>query len=250
MKKELPHYRRLQNLAGLLIRRPDLAGHVREFTLRLADVTALPEDFKEFKEREESNVNQAFLTAINEWKLSKENKKIWLSEFDYPRNCCSDLYIALLLPSLLNVQKLVFDCDVASNTPHLADMMRRAARGARPFKTQPPFKWLTVFVDKSFNPWGTLIIASLLKLPAIREISSVLRTPHNIHLTVEDQALKQLSSASSSITSFNLKDGKLSAATLSHILRAPKALKIFFYTCYIVKDIELKLTDICQALKP
>lgn len=75
--------------------------------------------------------------------------------------------------------------------------MRRAARGERPFKTQPPFERLTVFVDKSFNAWGTWIIPSLLKLPAIREISGVLKAPRSIHRAVEDHDLKTLASASS-----------------------------------------------------
>lgn len=172
-----------------------------------------------------------------------------------------DLILALLLPALLKVEKLVLRLDMNHRyeSCYLEEMMRRAARRESPFDVQPLFEALTSFVysDDLFNARSTGFIASLLKLPAIRTISGGFGNMWNqtIHeddsisgVGIPDESLIVLDSSSSPLTSLDLDDRRLSRADLRHILRAPKALKTL---CYKLSPHEfVKFTDLRDALRP
>ncbi|MCJ1268917.1 hypothetical protein MMC22_008805 [Lobaria immixta] len=271
----------LRTLASLLIARPDLAGLVRQFTLRVSKGgTGWPyesekreesEELEESEEYEDSDkvkeveedispeivkVDQAFATPFNSWSLSKEQKINCLAQFNDTHNSYYDLVLALLLPALLNVEKLVLDLNSSFDTDYLEQMMRRAACREKPFDTQLPFEALRVFVHsyERCSLRSTSFLASLLKLPAIQEISGAFK----YSLDVEDnnhsefrpphKVLTDLDSSSSSLTSLNLSVYTLGISNLGHILRAPKALKTLIYK--ICAPICLNLTDIRHALRP
>ena len=271
----------LKNLASLLIRRPDLAGLVRHFALHVEKPlwmkAALSKEFgdyedseeleepkesedseysEEFEEPEESEarissklvkVDQASTTAINASSSSKEEKICSRPEkfSDIPKSN-HDLILALLLPALLKVEKVVLDLGVSSRTNYLEQTIQRATRGDWPFGIQPPFEALTVFVDShnAYNTRRTTFIASLLKLPAIQNISGGFAHSWED----EDELLIGLDSSSSPLTSLDLANYTLSAADLGRILRVPKALKNLSYK--VCPSGGMLFTDLRRALAP
>lgn len=287
---------RLQNLASLLIRRPDLAELVRHFTLHVARpsrVRAEPfeepgdsdsseelEESEHFEELEDSEfsegleesehfealedseerispkifeVDQAFTTAINALSFSKEEENYLLRRLSQTHRCHHSLIIPLLLPTLLKVEKVVLDVNIGFNTHYLGRIIRRAVRRERPFDIQPPFKALTVFV-LSYDRFSALNIdtlALLLKLPAIQEISG------GFGGTVDDEFIEirdadedpiESDSSSSSLISLDLVAYGLSTEALDNMLRAPKALKTFFYK--FCPSCGITIGDICDYLGP
>ena len=223
----------LQSLASLLIRRPDLAGLVRHFTLHVTRFPRLSvEDSNEYEEHGGFR-DQAFATVVNASSLSVREKIDCLGQFSYSHKSYYDLILTLLLPALLKVQKLVLDLKIASDTFFLEMMIQRATCRERPFDIQPPFRALTVFVlsHDLFSPRSPGFIDSLLKLPAIKKISAGFKSIWD----EEDEDLGQFKltdetlrdSSSSSLTSFDLVAYNPSTVDLGHMLRVPKALKTF-----------------------
>lgn len=151
---------------------------------------------------------------------------------------------------------MVLDCPIGLGFEayHLEQMMQRAGRRDRPFDIQPPFQVLTAFVSSHdmYSP-STSFIASLLKLPAIKEISGRFVNKWDIDLgeaIVTDKSLVELDSASSPLTSLDLAANtiSLSTANLGHMLRAPTALQTFCYK--IRRPTYINFTDTCHALRP
>ena len=93
---------RLRNLTSLLLERPDLAQHVRHFTMR--------EWFScEGHSGEGGQVegpDQPIKTAIKAVSQSKEEEAEWLEEVSWNEATNEDAFLALLLPTLLNLEKL------------------------------------------------------------------------------------------------------------------------------------------------
>ena len=247
---------KLRRLASLLIRRPDLASLVRQFRLHhypvhgcagcpfpYHSVLGLLEESDE--EPEAIKVNPAFWRAFNAWNLSKEERKPWLRRLNCAYEDDHEFFIALLLPSLLNLEKLDLDFELEILDPFIPAIMRRAAYRLRPFNIQPPFKALTVFIQPQNMSVDT--IASLLKLPAIQKISG---STWGQGATGRNSDLVKLKSFSSPLTSLDLSSQFLSAEALGYILRAPKALKAFFYRFPNPKYHNFELTDIRHALRP
>lgn len=259
-EKTMQQYGRLRNLASFLFQRPDLARIVRSFTLhawndRCHEYRFDGEPNEDLEESQKSDVSEivkvdpVLETAVNALGLSKEEEYDWLSKLGQNRKCHLDLILALLLPTLPNLQKIVLDLDTYFQTPHLQRVLRRAARREKPFDTHPPFEALRVF-KHSHNTHivrTTSHIASLLTLPAIQRISGGFGNNKNCFLN-EDKNLLQLDSSSSPLTSLNLAAYRLGAINLGHILRAPKALKKFSYT--LCPHVSNSFTDIHQALRP
>ena len=126
--------------------------------------------------------------------------------------------------------------NICRDTHYLEDMIRRAACREKQFEIQPPFEALTVFIlsHDVLNARSTRFISSLLKLPAIQEISGAFEsTWHESddwgNFPFTEKYLKELDSSSSPLTSLDLAHHRLNAADLGHILRAPQALKTFFF---------------------
>ena len=155
----------LRNLATLLLRRPDLARLVRHFTFRLlehpwmktgpfveSEGSEHSEGLEEPKPSETHvnlktvKVDRAFKTAVKASSLSKEEGNNWLRILSNTHKRHHGLVLALLLPALLKLQKLILDLQVICYTQHLEQMIRRAAYRERPFDIQPPFETLAVFV--------------------------------------------------------------------------------------------------------
>lgn len=287
---EVPQDKRLRNLASLLLQRPDLAGLVRSFTLHVKrDSTAWETNqFGEleepwgYEESEESGeleelgdfeeadipaehvspkivkVDQAFLTVLKAWQLSIEEKINWLQQVSPFHRSYHDLNLAFLLPALLKVEKLVLDLENGVHLYYLEETMQRAARREHPFDVQPALEALTVFVHSHdmFNVLNAGLSGSLLRLPAMQEISGGFRTMFAMDdfdddrrdSKPADENLRELNGFSSSLTTLDLAAYELYKADLLHMLRAPRNLKTLFYKAYACN--RLQLADIRQALAP
>lgn len=246
---------KLINLASLLLRRPDLARLVRNFTLHAAWGEGDHWYERKFPEKPDG---QVFATVDNMSTLSNEEKIKCLRQFGHGHGSHLDLILALVLPAMLNMKKLVLDLDIDHETCYLEDMIRRAARREKPFDIQPPFEALTSFFilhgqTFSRNPG---FIASLLRLPALQEISISVDgwwDPEEEEdvpgkFGPPDKNLIELVSSSSPLTSLHLCNYKLGTENLSHMLRAPKALKTLFYKICLEASIDFE--EIRHALEP
>lgn len=241
--------RQLIRLASLLIRRPDLAGHVRHF--RLGTVKEGLPLTGEFIQPELAKFDQAFGSVTNASSLSVEEKFLCLEQFSPSRNCPYDLILARLLPELVKVETVLLSWSSILDTSHLERMMQRAARREKPFDDAPPFQALKSFTfshcisDSPCAARSANFIAWLLRLPAIQAISGGFESTW---VTATDKNLMELKSSSSPLVYLNLSASKLSAVDLIHLLRAPKALKHFIYN--ICPPTGINLADIRQALEP
>lgn len=224
-------------------------------------------DFEYSEELEESDeseghaspqcgkVDQALKIAVSAWNLSEEEEDDWLRQLSRTRKCRHDSVLALLLPALLKVEKVVLDLKIGHDTPYLERMIGRAVRKEKPFDIQPPpFEALTVFVcpHNQFNKKKHSIdfLASLLKLPAIREISGGFKSKRNdflAHVRYCDKNPIKIDRSSSSLTSLDLAAYAVSPADLGQVLRAPKALKSFFYT--VCLPAKFKCAEMQPALR-
>ena len=251
----------LRNLTSSLIRRPDLAGLVRHFTydVRFSEEHKSKEshNLKDFAEPVSPttpvNVDQAFKTVVNALSSSKEEANSWLRELSLTHKCHHDALLALLLSVLLKVEKLVLNLEVSSGTHYLERMIRRAACRESPFDIQPPFEALTVFMHSHnmSNSRSTGFIASLLRPPAIQEISGSFRKTWAEDLgddKVRDTTLIEFDSFSSPLTSLDIAVHALNTVDLEHMLRAPKALKTLFYHRAFAQA-SMNFTDIRHALE-
>ncbi|MCJ1269799.1 hypothetical protein MMC22_009692 [Lobaria immixta] len=249
---------RLKNLASVLIRRPDLAGHVRHFSLHVARPPVTKEEYSEELKEPVKSDDRVFTTAVHGSSVSEEKKISWLEQFGHTHKSHHDLILALLLPALLKVETLVLDLEMSCKTHYLEDTIRRAGYRERPFDIQPPFQALTDFVhsDNLYNARNRGFIASLLKLPAIQKISGGFGStwddddwgPLGIEIRDTDKNLIELDSSSSSLTSLDLEAYLLSIADLNHILRAPKALNKLLYR--VCPPHYSRFEDLRHALRP
>lgn len=262
---------RLENLAAFLIRKPDVAQLVASFTLRIVyepideyqdelDFGELDElddgsDSEEFDEHKghrsdkTCKVDQAFETLVNLMSVHKSTEYYWRLDLKHTQKGHLDVLLALLLPTLLNLRKIVLDSDTSFDTPFLDMVIGRVADREKPFDIHPPFEALTVFThlhDQSIR--GPSIMVSLLKLPAIQVISQGLECIMDRD-EGENWNLVRLESSSSPLTSLDLADHGLDPKNLGHILRVPKALKTF---SYMLPDEAgyLDFADILHALRP
>lgn len=259
----------LQDLASLLLQRPDLARLVRCFTLNVVPPRMRAESSPESEDSEHRNeleevevlpkavkVDQALRTAVHALSLYKEEEKTWLRRLSDTCRCYPELVLALLLPALLNLEELDLHAKVRAgfDTQYLERMMGRATCKTRPFDVQLPFEALTVFAlhNKYKRPSTFNFLASLLKLPAIQniEFSQTLFTHEDDLRRVSDsgKTMELLDSSFSQLKRLALAACGLSTADLGHILRAPKSLKSLFYTVYPLSCGDF--IDICRALGP
>lgn len=239
----------LKNLAASLIRKPDLARLVRDFTLHVVRMTKakIPDRL------DRESPDPAFVAAFEDSSLSKDEKVKFLGQFSHAHRSHHDLILAVLLPALLRLERLVLDLKISYDTCYLDWMMGKAAHRKSPFDVQPPFASLTTFVvaHDYFNAQSPGFIASLLKLPALQKISAGSKSEWiqdgiDLYALQTYDTLLRLKSSSSPITILDIAAYNLSPVDLGHILRAPKALKTFFYTFYSLS--QFKFTDLWHAL--
>ena len=177
-------------------------------------------------------IYHALAASVNSSSLSEEEVNRCLGQLSQSPASSYDCILALLLPALLKVEKLVLDLQINSSLPCLEHMIRKAARREAPFDVQPPFEALAVFVNSNDlpNSRSAGFIASLLKLPAIQEISGGFENNSYIERGYSLRNMMGLDSSSSPLTSLDLVPYGLSTEELAYILRVPKTLKTLSYT--------------------
>ena len=235
---------RLIMLTASLLRKPDLAKLVRQFSLHVPR--------SRFKECLRANLDDGdFATAVDP--SGVEEVINYLGRYDHSHNFRHDFVLSFLLPSLLKVEKLVLDVDIHYHCHFLEEAIRSAVAKERPLDTQQPFGALTVF-NQSPRRWHYAreigSIASLLKLPTIREISGdFIRyedPPDDYYFnvdfdqeTVANSNLQVLDSSSSPLTNLDLAIHDVLIVDMRHILRVPIALKNFsIMLCGLYDDCE------------
>lgn len=251
----------LRNLTSLLIRKPDLARLVRHFTLHTVNsqfgIAKSPGDSDHSEKSEESirtghasakfkpgKVDPALKTAVRAWNLFKEEENDWLRKLSDTRECHHDSVLALLLPALLNVERVVLDLETGHDIYYLKGVIKLAVRKERLFDIRPLFEALTVFVcpQNQVNKkrkHSINLLVSLLSLPAIREISGGFSAHNKNPIKID--------SSSSPLTCLDLAAYAVGKADLGQVLRAPKALKTLFYTVCLPAAFES--ADIHHALR-
>lgn len=255
-----------QKLALAPIRRPDLASLVRRFTFRQTRSSKPRVESSEGSEDSDSSETSAepgepeedvvvktveieglqdYKTAVNASSLTTEEQSKWLEGLSHTWSCQESI-LALLLPILHGVEKLDLRLQAEFSPRYLKRMVGRAARREKPFDVQPPFNAPTTFSlsHKMSNVQSPSFFALLLKLSAIDVISGGFGN----HFDHEESDLTDIKSFSSPLTSLYLTAHESSKKNLGHILRAPKALKTFFYTFYSPCGIDF--TAIRHALGP
>lgn len=258
---------KLRNLAFLLLGKSDLARLVRHFTLHVLRSEIEYECFDPFHAYEKSetpispksiNAYQRFITAETAWASAEREGNNLLSQLSHAPECHYEVILALLLPALLKVETLRLDMDIFYDLDYLGTMVRNSREW--PLYIQPSFEALAVFIHSHDieNVKTTSLIALLLKLPAMQEISGGFGRREILgddddddeldEVRVGDINLKELDNSSSPLTRLDLAAYDIIAADLIHILRAPKALKTLSYK--ICPPAQIRLSDLCHALKP
>lgn len=248
---------RLVMLTASLLRRPDLAKLVRQFTL---DVTQPQVEPMQYTSPAMIQIDGVSTRAVDPSRLSQEELINCLGQYDYTHISRHDFILSILLPSMLNVEELVLMVGINIHSHFLEEAIRKAVAGERPLGTQPPFRALTVFDQSPHdNRFARKIsfLASLLKLPAIREISGSFDKfeafPHAYFAGAFDEKtfrngrLMQLESSSSPLTSLDLATYDVPAIDMYHILRVPRALKHFSFMVRTFHDFEC--IDISHSLE-
>ncbi|MCJ1467715.1 hypothetical protein MMC07_006340 [Pseudocyphellaria aurata] len=252
--------KQLEKFASLMIQRPDLARLVRSFTVHVIPVddddaslslysrSRIPDEPYEVGSEKVRVGNRVFETAVSALELSREEENAWMQRLRLKnRKRYADLMIALLLPALLKVEKLILDLRYEFATFDLGRIIQRAIRRKRPFDVQPLFEALKVIDTHDWYIIQTRgLMASLLQLPAIEVISSCVEGGSRTH---KDLSLQELRTSSSPLINLSLTDYNLGSADLHHILRAPKALKTFCFYMNCLPDY-LQFKDIRHALEP
>lgn len=243
-----------RNIASLLIRRPDLAGFVREFALHVQwPVPRNPSEESEPKYPKEHirtktfKVDQAFKTAVNAWSLSTEEENNWLRQLSDARKCHHDVILPLLLPALLKLEILVLRLIIGYDTHYLERMIRSVTHRERPFDIRPPVMALKIFVHSrgEFDVRRT-------NFPALGDLFRSLKNKEKIDTlgAVRDtnKDLMDSDRCSSPLTSFDITTYDGSTTDLANLLRAPKALKTFSYK--VCSPARIALREIRHALGP
>lgn len=232
----------LQKLTSLLIRKPDLARLVRNFTLQTVKSKFVVSQSDAITKP--GKVDPAFKAAVRAWNLFEEEESDWLTALSEPRECHHGSFLALLLPALPKLEKLVISLGHWNDIHHLKGMIKLAVRKEKRFGIQLPFEALTVFVcpQNQFykkEKFSINFLVALLKLPAIREISG--------GFSARNKNPVKIDSSSSSLTRLDLAAYAVGKADLAQVLRAPKALKSLFYTVCLPTGFES--VDIHHALR-
>ena len=244
---------RLVMLTTSLLRRPDLAKLIRQFSLHVTQPSGIRAvNFK---------IHRALATSLDPFGLSQEEVVKCLGRCGYPFVSRHDTTLSILLPSMLNVESLVLDVKICIHSHFLEKVIRRAVARKRPLDAQQPFKALTVFDQSShdvFSSRDVSFMASPLKLPAIQEISGHFDKLERIHkpyygnefdeVKSADVNLMELDSYSSPLTSLNIATFGLPTIDMYFILRVPIALKHFSFMTHSFLDFYCE--DMPDVLEP
>ena len=237
-------------LAATLIIRPDLAQFVREFSLQVTRAAKI-EDPDSYDIPRAALTGEADFTPVNPSGLSLEEIFKLVGRFVYVHKMHHDWILSLLLPTMLNVERLTLDVTIPRFSHFFEKAMVAAGRKEPPFAVQPRFQNLKSYIHS--HSWGNIssvsLLASLLKFPRIQEISGAfqhvhrslesddwhddegneLADPYDLEADVfqakfTDRNLLELETSSSGLLSLDLAQITLDKYDLKHIFRAPRAL--------------------------
>ena len=221
-----PQFQPLQNLASLLLRRPDLAQHVRSWTMRDANGLKSRQTRRESKTLRTAQVDTVLKTAIKASSFSGVEETEWLEHCSWIDH--GDAILALLLPVLHNLQTL--DLNLSYTSSYIERALGRASCGEKPFDTKPALKGLTNFMATSAETKRRMkpdYIAVSMPLPSICAIYG--HSLGSIYDDEGDKRLAELPIASSNLTHLELRNCTMNKPDITYLLRIPKNLTTFIY---------------------
>lgn len=220
-------YHPLQDLACLLLQRPDLAQHVRHWTMRDANGLLSRNMCQRGGTARTVQVDEVLKMAIKASSHSTNEEALWLKHASWIDH--GDAILALLLPVLVKLQTLELTLSFYDIDRYIERTIHRAARREKPFDNKPALGSLTNFMASSTSfKYGTSsdYIAASMPLPSIHAVygHSIGTDPNN-----EVEISPEARTASSTLKHLELRDCKLNGPDITHLLRIPKALTTFIY---------------------
>lgn len=222
----------LRKLVVLLLREPELAKHVRHFSFR----PTFPDDQPEFERFQRTNmrtpqqipappsdIEDEIKHAIAKYSRTELEHLYWLHN-----EHLEDSLVALLLPSLINLETLDIEFPHCSEDLYFERVLRDIAQRVPPFDTEPALHKLHSFIWVHESPvYGGTITDVGFRLPNVTSIFF-----HRIGTYSEeepDMKLSKIVPGSSSVTHLELKDCRFSGSDIGLLLNTPKHLTTFIY---------------------
>ncbi|OCK95640.1 uncharacterized protein K441DRAFT_658354 [Cenococcum geophilum 1.58] len=214
----------LKSLAVLFLSKPNIAAHVRHFSLRPGF-----SDGPEWKSGVELNGDgdwdSALLEKIQEAiasiSCSDEERATWLKEAD-----CDDTFLALLLPTLPNLVSL--DLMGPIYAKYMERMLWRFGTGAERGSAFTNLKSLFWTYEQAMcTPTGAIINPGIFAMPFIKRI--YLHQVHGGYGDEVDERLAQFSPRTSTCTHLELRDCRFHPSDVQNLFLMPKALSTFIY---------------------
>ncbi|KAF2000923.1 hypothetical protein P154DRAFT_575626 [Amniculicola lignicola CBS 123094] len=222
-----PGNRTLRDLTVLFLRRPELAKHVRHFSIRPAFNDGSnrsddsPEQSCEGKRTAFGNIEEELKSAIASASHDDMEQSKWLAAADV-----EDALLALLLPKLVNLQTLDLETPII---PHYIEtMFNRVGLKQKPFDTTPAFtKLKSILWAHDDNKYGGNVVAAPFMLPSVQSI--FMHRTGSEDDEGDDAPYIDMPDKTSSVTHLELKDCRLDTRMIEKMLAVPKQLKTFIY---------------------
>ncbi len=244
----------LRDLTYLFLQRPDLAQHVRQFTVggRGNDDEPWEDSDESSKSNDSSKMIETLKKAIKASSVSKEEEEQWFMDLELGDE---DAIMALLLPTLVKLEKLEhkrkFDCQYCTR------MMKRAWQREKPFDENPAFQHLRdvvhIYADADKYGVDPNYLSLFTLLPAIRSVfGHFLGSDYSDEETPAVYEGLRPTPASSSLSHLELRDCRLKNEDLVRLLQVPKALKTFIYQVQFghVSYCDVKPYQVRNAITP
>jgi hypothetical protein len=194
--------------------------------------------------------------AIKASSVSKEEEEQWFMDLEQADDEDEDPIMALLLPTLVKLEKLehkmrTFDFKYCTR------MMKRAWQREKPFDENPAFQHLMdvvhIFGDADKYGVHPNYISLFTLLPVIRSVfGHFLGSDYFDEETLDVYEGLRPTPASSSLSHLELRDCRLIKEDLVRLLQVPKALKTFIYQVQNghVSYCDVKLYQVRNAITP
>ena len=213
-------------LTCLFLRKPELARNVRHLALR----GSFDDGAGGYGKGQKIELDPEIRSAIVASSQSKEEEAQWLEDASDQSN--EDSILSLLLPTLTNLRS--FDVEMPLSPRYVPRQLERIGRRQHPFDKNPSLTMLTdIMIAHRDNKYGlyTDSIGCAFYLPAIKNLYLHRIGSADGSDPAEETAdpLKNIEDGSSSVTSIDMHDCKLSPGDFASFMRAPKALTSFCY---------------------
>ena len=243
----LEQFAYLRGLCHLFLEKPNYARLVRHVTIRYAfsDGTQLGrEEGDEEFDSDLEVVGKVFQDAIKAASRSEFEEAEWLKHASWIDH--TDALLALMLPKLTQLKKL--DLMLMDGDSYVKRMLERFCRGEKPFDVQPAFSNLTEIMHTyslehgGVSPTYTGLFG---QLPSVRAIYG-----HRIGSTSDDIVLQIPRSHESCVTHIELKDCRIDAFDLKHLLCPHKGLRTLIYEIggYLLSQSQINTRTLRSAL--